>query len=246
MPNKFQSRSSELELMDGEITEKQELFVNLKELEYINTLTGGPALVFAALQKILVARSLQNNFENKPETVVHIADIGYGAGDMLVYLQENAHLLPCKIRLTGIDLMPEAAEYALEMHPELGNNVQFVTADYADWFAEGNQPDIVLASLFCHHLTDAQLIVFLENIRKNARIGAIINDLHRHFIAYYGIKALTALFSKSRFTKNDAPLSVLRGFVQQEWLVLLKKANISRFSLQWKWAFRYLLIIENH
>ena len=45
--NKFDNRSTELELMDGEIENKSELFLNLRELEFINTLTGGPALVFS-------------------------------------------------------------------------------------------------------------------------------------------------------------------------------------------------------
>jgi hypothetical protein len=43
--------------------------------------------------------------------------------------------------------------------------------------------------------------------------------------------------------KYDAPLSVLRGFSRNEWLDLLRKAGISRFSLKWKWAFRWQLII---
>ena len=235
--NKFDNRSTELELMDGEIENKSELFLNFRELEFINTLTGGPALVFSGLQNLLSSQNLTKNDE------IHIADIGYGAGDAFVFLLKNEHLLPCKIRLTGVDLMPEAQEYALEMHPELAEKVNFVTADYQGWFAEGHQPDVVLGSLFCHHLTDNQLVVFFENVRLNAKIGGIVNDLHRHPIAYYGIKYLTKAFSKSRFTKNDAPLSVLRGFRRSELVSLLQKANVTNYKLTWKWAFRYLLVI---
>jgi hypothetical protein len=140
-------------------------------------------------------------------------------------------------------LMPEAKNYALKMHPELAEKVEFVTADYADWFAAGNQPDIVVAGLFCHHLTDAQLLIFFENIAKNVKIAGIINDLHRHPIAYYGIKYLTQWFSKSRFTKNDAPLSVLRGFSRTNLGDLLQKAGVKNYELRWKWAFRFLLVI---
>jgi 2-polyprenyl-3-methyl-5-hydroxy-6-metoxy-1,4-benzoquinol methylase len=223
--------------MDLPITDESEIFINLKELEFINTLTGGPALVFAELQQILAAKKLSS------DTEIHIVDIGFGAGDMFVFLLENAHKLPCKIRLTGVDLMPEAKNYALKMHPELAEKVDFVTSDYTDWFAAGNQPDIVVAGLFCHHLTDAQLLVFFENMAKNVKTAAIINDLHRHRIAYYGIKQLTKWFSASRFTKNDAPLSVLRGFSRQELVNLLEKANVKNYTVTWKWAFRFLLVI---
>jgi 2-polyprenyl-3-methyl-5-hydroxy-6-metoxy-1,4-benzoquinol methylase len=234
----FAARSTELELMDLPITDESEIFTNLKELEFINTLTGGPSLVYNTLKKILT-----EYFKNNPIREIHIADIGFGAGDMFVFLLENADDLPCKIRLTGVDLMPEAKVYALQMHPKLAEKVDFVTSDYQDWFAAGNKPDIVLASLFCHHLTDAQLLIFFENIDKNVKIAGIINDLHRHPLAYYGIKYLTEWFSKSRFTKNDAPLSVLRGFSRKELMFLLEKAHIKQYSVTWKWAFRFLIVV---
>jgi 2-polyprenyl-3-methyl-5-hydroxy-6-metoxy-1,4-benzoquinol methylase len=230
----FAQRSTALELMDGEITDKNELFLNLKELEFINTLTGGPALVFATLLDLL---------KNYRDREVHIVDIGYGAGDMFVFLLQHAAQLPCKIRLTGVDLMPEAQEYALQMHPELSDAVTFVCADCNEWFAQGNAPDIVLASLFCHHLTDEQLVLFLKNVQQHTKIGLIINDLHRHWLAYYGIKVLTRWFSASRFTKNDAPLSVLRGFVRSEWEILLRKAGVIHATITWKWAFRYIIVL---
>ena len=236
MPN-FAHRSTELELMDLPITDESEIFVNLKELEFINTLTGGPALVFGALQQTLNAYFEQNQMRE-----IHIADIGFGAGDMLVFLLENAEKLPCPIRLTGVDMMPEAHNYALKMHPELYEKVDFVTADYADWLTEGAQPDIVLASLFCHHLTDEQLLFFFKNTHKNVKIATIVNDLNRHPIAYYGIKYLTRWFSSSRFTKNDAPLSVLRGFSRSELVFLLEKAHVKTYNVRWKWAFRFLII----
>jgi hypothetical protein len=233
----FSQRSQELELMDLPIDDEQELFLNLRELEVINTLTGGPSLVFKHILKLCTTLNLTKKDE------IHIADIGYGAGDMLLYLIKNEQKLPCKIKLTGVDLMPEAENYALKMHPELEQHVSFVLSDYAEWF-KGNQPDLVVAGLFCHHLSNEQLIQFFAIISINTKYGAIINDLQRHPIAYYGIKYLTKIFSKSRFTKNDAPLSVLRGFKKKEIESLMQKGNVTRFNIQWKWAFRYLIQIR--
>jgi len=50
------------------------------------------------------------------------------------------------------------------------------------------------------------------------------------------------LFSKSYLVKNDAPLSVLRGFSGREWKQLLNNAGIDKFELKWKWAFRWLIV----
>jgi 2-polyprenyl-3-methyl-5-hydroxy-6-metoxy-1,4-benzoquinol methylase len=220
--------------MDGEISDKQELFLNLRELEKINTLTGGPKLGFEQISRILKGRTEE----------VHIVDIGFGAGDMLVYLLENTHKLPCPIRLTGVDLMPETLEYVQKYHPELPNNVTLEICDYKDWFAAGNTADIVTANLFCHHLSDKELTEFFKKVTQNIRIGAVFNDLHRHPIAYYGIKIPTQMFSKSRFTKNDAPLSVLRGFKKSELTKLLEEAGVKDYSIEWKWAFRFLITIR--
>ena len=46
--------------------------------------------------------------------------------------------------------------------------------------------------------------------------------------------------------KNDAPLSVLRGFSKAELDTLMKKSfeddQKPGYSINWKWAFRWLLI----
>jgi hypothetical protein len=54
---------------------------------------------------------------------------------------------------------------------------------------------------------------------------------------------LTRLFSKSYLVKNDAPLSVLRGFTKKEWLKYLKKAGATHYAVKWKWAFRHQIIV---
>jgi hypothetical protein len=76
-------------------------------------------------------------------------------------------------------------------------------------------------------------------LKHQVRIGIVINDIHRHWLAYYSIKLLTRLFSKSAMVKFDAPLSVLRAFSRQELSDILHQAGIRHFQLSWKWAFRW-------
>jgi hypothetical protein len=107
------------------------------------------------------------------------------------------------------------------------------------------QFDIITATLFLHHFKEEELIQLLKTWKQQARLGIVINDLHRHPFAYYSIKALTSLFSRSAMVKFDAPLSVLRGFTRDEWLFLLKNAGISKYTLRWRWAFRWQIIIPS-
>jgi len=82
-------------------------------------------------------------------------------------------------------------------------------------------------------------------MKENSVIGFFINDLHRHPFAYYSIKWLTKIFSKSYLVKNDAALSVLRGFKRRELEIFSAHSSVFSFQLKWKWAFRWLLIHIN-
>jgi 2-polyprenyl-3-methyl-5-hydroxy-6-metoxy-1,4-benzoquinol methylase len=235
MPD-FKQRSFEPEMMDAPDVDAQLLHQNLRELETINILTGGPKLTFDAVKNLVTKTSKKE---------ITLVDIGYGAGDFLQYMVRNSHKLPVRVRLIGVDYSPQVRSYIDTFHSDLPRHVEFVTADYRDYFSQGHQVDIVTASLFCHHLNNEELEEFLTYINDHANLGAVINDLHRHSVAYYGIKTLTRLFSSSVFTKNDAPLSVLRGFTKQEWLKILASARITEASLSWRWAFRHLITIKN-
>jgi len=231
----FSERSSLQELMDFPIETKEELFLNLRELETINRLTGGPQHGFSAIKKLIIEADKQE---------VHIVDIGFGAGDMLLYLLKNQHQFNVKLKLTGVDIMPETLEYIQKYHSELLNAVDFQICDFNDWFANNPKVDIISANLFCHHLTDKQFADFLILSQKHAKVGTVINDLSRAPIAYYGIKILTNLFSKSQFTRNDAPISVLRGFKINELKSFFQKNGIKNFKITWKWAFKIIMVIK--
>jgi hypothetical protein len=87
------------------------------------------------------------------------------------------------------------------------------------------------------------LIAFFSHLKKQAGIGFLINDIHRHSLAYYSIKLLTTLFSKSSMVKYDAPLSVLRAFSRKELSNILRSAGIESFTIKWKWAFRWQVVV---
>lgn len=217
-------RSYKKELLDQEDIPFEDIKQNLKELNTINTLLGGHNITLTGIKKLLP----------QTEKEIHIVEIGCGGGDNLAYLQKK---LKGNLKYTGIDLKASCIQYAQQNYP----TINFIESDYRDAQFE-QKPDIIFSSLFCHHFTDEQLIEQFNWLRQNCNIGFVINDLQRNSIAYYSIKLLTKLFSKSYLVKNDAPLSVARGFHQQELSTLLRKANIRNFDLMWKWAFRYLVI----
>jgi hypothetical protein len=222
----FNVRSDQRELLDGDVT-ASDLFLNLKELHFINKKLGGYRVSLDALKKI--------NFDSSS----HLVDVGFGGGETLSEIQSFFNKSKIKIQLSGIDLKIECKQYAAQHLPK---NIQLITDDYRNLDQHLDRVTHLHAALFCHHLTNSEIIELIEFcIERN--ITLIINDLQRHPIAYYSIKVLTQLFSKSHLVKNDAPLSVLRGFTKKEWLALLKHANSRNFQIKNKWAFRHQLII---
>jgi 2-polyprenyl-3-methyl-5-hydroxy-6-metoxy-1,4-benzoquinol methylase len=221
----FKTRSTKYELLDGEV-EKDDLILNLKELHAINSLLGGYAVSLRALKHVNAAGKV-------------LVDIGSGGGDMLNEIRSFSKKKDLNLALYGVDLKQECTAYATSHLPA---DLTFITDDYKNVLKHVKKVDILHACLFTHHLTEEQLIDLLKFSKENG-FTLIINDLHRHPLAYYSIKLLTRLISKSKLVKHDAPLSVLRGFKKKEWLSMLSKAEINKFTLQWKWAFRHQLIV---
>nr|WP_240347898.1 methyltransferase domain-containing protein [Longitalea arenae] len=213
---------------------------NMQELNFINTWLGGHAITLQGVQAIL-------NIENPaPPTEVFakpvtICEIGCGGGDNLAAIQKWCNQKSIPVNFIGIDINPHCIDVAGK---RLLDNTQLINADYKTVELKA-QPDIIFSSLFCHHFSDREMVKQLQWMKSNARLGFFINDLHRHRVAYYSIKLLTALFSNSYLVKHDAPLSVARGFTREEWLQFFNIAGISECSIEWKWAFRWLIVCRN-
>ncbi len=166
------------------------------------------------------------------------------SGDNLLALYYWCKKNHIQVRLSGIDIKQSCIDFA-KSRIDLQGNTEWLANDYRNvQFYE--QPDIIFSSLFCHHFSDEELITQLQWMNINSTSGFFINDLHRHWLAYYSIKLLTAIFSKSYLVKNDASLSVARGFTKNEWKNLLIQSGVYPFTIEWKWAFRHLIIVKKH
>jgi 2-polyprenyl-3-methyl-5-hydroxy-6-metoxy-1,4-benzoquinol methylase len=233
MPD-FSQRSEAVEIMDDLNCSGPVVDQALIELEFINKWLGGNAVTLNGLNKIL---------RNCSSPSLKIADLGCGAGDMLMLISDRLAKENRKAILTGIDANPNIVAYAKRNAASYAD-LNFKTLDVLSAEFRRESFDIVFATLFFHHFTRDQLIDLFAQLNKTTRYGIVINDLHRNPLAYYSIKFLTKTFSKSPMVVNDAPLSVHRGFTRAELKEILNAAGITSYSLQWKWAFRWQLVIQ--
>ena len=216
-------------MLDADYIPELDLFQNLHELDFINHWLGGYEISFSALKQIL-----KKDFEYT------LVDIGSGGGDTLKRIASWARQQGFKLRLHGIDIKPVCINYA--RNNDRQDNIEFICDDYRNIFQHVPTVNIIHASLFCHHLTNEELIELVKFSIKNKTI-LIINDLERNGLAYYLIKGLTGIFSKSYLVKHDAPVSVSRGFKKKEWLDIVTQAGAVRYSIKNRWAFRHEVIV---
>ena len=231
----FKTRSYQSELLDDEDIPTEDLYQNLRELAFINRYLGGHSVVLDGI-KYFINSEISDITEN-----ISIFEIGSGGGDNLRAIGKFLQKKNIGYQLGGVDLKEDCIKFAegFETKP---SKISYQIADYQlATFGEG-KPDIIFNSLFCHHFKEDDLIKMLQWMHQNSRVGFVIADLHRHPLAYYSIKWLTQFFSKSYLVKNDAALSVLRGFSRAEWVILLEKAGIKHYKIRWKWAFRWLIL----
>ncbi|MEO8962309.1 MAG: methyltransferase domain-containing protein [Ginsengibacter sp.] len=226
----YKKRSIQKELLDEDGIPSAEIVLNMKELEWINAHLGGHSITIKGFKSLL---------QNKKN--ISVCEIGCGGGDNLKVIGQFCTTNSIRAQFLGIDINDNCIKYA-RRNARL-QNARFFVSDYNKFNFEDNKPDVIFSSLFCHHFSEEELVTMLRWMEANSLRGFFINDLHRHPIAYYFIKLATKVFSKSRLVKNDAPVSVLRGFKKKEWKDLLQKAGISNYSIRWKWAFRFLIVV---
>ncbi|MFK8059893.1 MAG: methyltransferase domain-containing protein [Polaribacter sp.] len=234
-------RSDKEELMDDFSIGGDYLRDVLDKLENINRWLGGNLVTVNSLKKVL------KNHQKNQEIV--IADIGCGHGDILRDVAKFGRKKGYKFKLIGIDANPAAIEYANELSTEFPE-LSFIVEDiFSDDF-KNRQFDVVLATLFFHHFKEKPLVSFLEDTLKHTQKAIIVNDLHRHKLAYYLFKLLS-LFIKNKMIIHDGLVSVLRGFKRKDLEKMsnkLRQAQFDKFETQisWKWAFRWQWILASH
>jgi SAM-dependent methyltransferase len=228
---RFTKRSYEKELLDRDDIPFEDIRRNMQELDLINHRLGGHAITLKGLHAFkeeIQSAVNKNGF-------VSVLEIGCGGGDNLRVIRKYFSKKNIPVQLSGVDINPHCISFAQSRSEN--KDIQFIASDYRN-YKPALAPDLIFSSLFCHHFNDEGVKEIFSWMDANATAGYFINDLHRHPLAYYSIAFLTRLFSKSYLVKNDAPLSVLRGFKKKE---LQSWLPADRADIHWKWAFRWLI-----
>ncbi|HKK89733.1 MAG TPA: methyltransferase domain-containing protein [Saprospiraceae bacterium] len=230
----FQRRSYEEEIMDDFQLQGDLLRETLDQLGTINRMLGGNKTTLKGLQKLI---------KDKPRDMpLHVTDLGCGHGDVIRRAARMARKEGRKMSFTGIDANPDTLDYARSLSkdfPEINYRQALLPSD----FLAGTSSDIILCTLFLHHFNEKDILQILNYSMKNAPVGVVINDLHRHSTAYRLFDLLTRFFFNN-MVREDGLTSIQRGFSRKELDELSGRLENTQSAIQWKWAFRYQWILQ--
>ncbi len=228
-------RTEKTEIMDDFSLGGEELVEALDKIARINQLLGGNKLTLDGIEQLLK--------QTATDEIIHITDIGCGNGDMLRMLADYARKNDLNLKLTGLDANAFTIGYAQDLSADY-SNINYRCVDiFSDEF-QNLKYDIALCTLTLHHFTNEQVIDLITIFNSNARMGIVINDLHRSKLAYRLFEIIAVLFRLNHMSREDGLVSILRGFKKVELENFSKKLQLKNYTVSWKWAFRYQWIIS--
>jgi hypothetical protein len=227
-------RSDQEEIMDDLDYQGPILHDALDKLAKINQWLGGNIVTLNGLKKVI-----KNHPKNELITIV---DLGCGGGDILREVSRFGERNGYKFNLIGIDANQHTVNYANTLS-ENHSNIEFKAIDIFSKEFKTIKYDLVLTTLFLHHFKNDELVTFLKPVLEKAKLGIVVNDLHRHKLAYYLFKLLSITI-KNKTIVEDGLTSVLRGFKRQELEDISQQLDIN-YQIQWKWAFRFQWILKH-
>ena len=212
------------ELMDDPSLPADTYFAVVADLAQVNRVTMAYRPTLAFLAEALGSR-----------TEFSVLDVGYGHGDMLRQIAKWAQANGKSAELAGVDLNPSSEPVARASNGS-GTAINYLTGDYQS--LAGERFDFIISSLVAHHMSQEQLIAFLQFMQNEAQIGWFINDLHRHGFSYLSYPLLARMMGWHPIVRQDGQTSIARSFRSEDWSALLAEARIDGARIHREFPFR--------
>jgi SAM-dependent methyltransferase len=206
------------ELLDGPLDDPAALVGNLRDLRRVNRWLGGVALTASAIEALAAHR-----------TGLSILDVGTGGADIPVALLASAGRRARSLHIVGIDSRPEvlAAAALADRAVVDADGLTLQVGDGRSLPYADDSFDIVHSSMVLHHLDGDDGVALLREMARVGRLGIVLNDLDRSRLAWLGAWLLAHVFTRNRYTRHDAPLSVRRAYRVDEALALVRGAGLA-------------------
>lgn len=204
----------------------------LTALARLNRWAGSARIVWPAIRS--VARSM-------PDETCRVLDIATGAADVPLALSERAAGADLDVQFTAIDVSAHAIAHGRKRADASGETIDFRRCDVLRDPWPAGEFDVVMCSLFLHHLDEAQAIQLLEMMHAAARRLVVVSDLRRCSCGLWLTQIAAHALTRCPVVRADGPRSVRAAFTIDEAAQLARQAGWKGAQAQRAWPFRFLL-----
>ena len=171
---------------------------------------------------------------------LRVLDVACGGGDVAIRLAQRARLENRNVQFTGIDTSETAIQYGRDRAALREVDVKFETSNVFEQALPEDQ-DVVISTLFLHHLNPTDGVGLLRRMGESAKQGIIIDDLRPTRLGYFLAWTACQLLSRSHIVHNDGPMSVRAAYTPAEAIELANRAGMYGGRTITHWPQRYLL-----
>jgi 2-polyprenyl-3-methyl-5-hydroxy-6-metoxy-1,4-benzoquinol methylase len=230
----LRSRNLQSELMDDPSLDGASHEQALTGLRRINWWSRTDLAVWRAIR-----RDLMSDRFDRP---ISILDIASGGGDLAIRLSKRAERAGIPVNIEGCDISPTAIQFATRQAlAAKRTNIRFTLCNALQEPLPQAQYDVVMCSLFLHHLNSEHAVLLMEKMQAAARSLVLIDDLQRtrlgYSLAWLGCRLLT----RCHVVHVDGPMSVEGAFTVDETRKLAERAGIQHAVFETHWPERFIM-----
>lgn len=232
----LRERHRQPELMDQPGLAESEHAAALAGLRRVNLLSTGVGQLWSHLRKLAET--------NPGQAPLRVLDLACGSGDVAIRLARRAqrHKLPMVIH--GCDVSSTALRIAQQSCEHAGvRDVEFFPLDAIQSPIPAGY-DVVMCSLFLHHLPNDEALGLIRAMAASARRAILIDDLLRTYLGYALCWVGCQILTRSPIVHVDGPLSVQGAFTRHEVQALAESAGLQGARIKRHWPQRFLLSWE--
>jgi len=208
-------------------------------------LTGLTRLNFVSNSLRIIWRPTKSLARELKKERLRILDIATGAGDVPIALWRRAKQAGLTLDICGIDFSARSVEFARQRAVEARAPVQFecrnaLTDDLSADF------DVLMCSLFLHHLKSDDAVRLLRRMASSARRLVLVSDLRRSAYGFALAYAASRLLTRCEVVHVDALKSVRAAFTPAELRQMAAQAGLTDATVAHRWPGRMLLTWGRH
>ncbi|MBV9573561.1 MAG: methyltransferase domain-containing protein [Acidobacteriales bacterium] len=220
-------RTVTAEWLDTDAGTPAEIAAALKDLRRINDWFGGISTTQWMLER--VSKTLQKK-------TLSVLEVAAGSGYVAAAVRERLQARGIHFEITLLDrAFSHLTGPSSNVRPK--RLARAVVGDALSLPFPDSSFDVVSCNLFVHHLSPAELALFVGEAMRVCRAAMLINDLIRDPIHLALVFAGFPLY-RSRITRHDAPASVRQAYTEQEIKEILTGAGVKRLEIHKHYLFR--------